>query len=70
MNLEEVKPGTQVMIQDLVGRQDVLRRIEAMGLRRGKRVEVLQSLGRTILLKLNNSRLVISKDIARNIAVK
>lgn len=70
MNLEEVKPGTQVMIQDLVGRQDVMRRIEAMGLRRGKRVEVLQSLGRTILLKLNNSRLVISKDIARNISVK
>ncbi|MEZ0361939.1 MAG: FeoA family protein [Hydrogenobacter sp.] len=70
MNLEEVKPGTQVMIQDLVGKQDVLRRVEAMGLRRGKRVEVLQSLGRTILLKLNNSRLVISKDIARNISVK
>ncbi|MGC8852965.1 MAG: FeoA domain-containing protein [Hydrogenobacter sp.] len=41
-----------------------------MGLRRGRSVEVLQKLGRTILLKLNNSRIVISKDVARNIYVE
>mgnify|MGYP001773172139 CR=1 FL=1 len=70
MNLEEVKVGTQVMIQDLIGKEEVLRRVEAMGLRRGRKVEVLQKVGRVILLKLNNSRLAISRDIAKNIFVK
>ncbi|QWK20259.1 MAG: ferrous iron transport protein A [Hydrogenobacter thermophilus] len=70
MNLEEVKVGTQVMIQDLIGKEEVLRRVEAMGLRRGRKVEVLQKVGRVILLKLNNSRLAISRDIAKNISVK
>lgn len=70
MNLEEVKVGAQVMIQDLIGKEEVLRRVEAMGLRRGRKVEVLQKVGRVILLKLNNSRLAISRDIAKNIFVK
>ncbi|GBC88928.1 hypothetical protein HRbin13_01061 [bacterium HR13] len=58
------------MIQDLIGKEEVLRRVEAMGLRRGRKVEVLQKVGRVILLKLNNSRLAISRDIAKNIFVK
>ncbi len=70
MNLEDVKVGAKVMIRDLKGKEEVIRRVEAMGLRRGRSVEVLQKLGRTILLKLNNSRIVISKDIARNIYVE
>ncbi|ADO44718.1 FeoA family protein [Hydrogenobacter thermophilus TK-6] len=70
MNLEEVKVGAEVMIQDLIGKEEVLRRVEAMGLRRGRKVEVLQKVGRVILLKLNNSRLAISRDIAKNIFVK
>jgi ferrous iron transport protein A len=70
MNLEDVKVGTKVMIRDLTGKDEVIRRVEAMGLRRGKSVEVLQKLGRTILVKLNNSRIVISKDIAKNISVE
>jgi ferrous iron transport protein A len=70
MNLEDVKVGTKVMIRDLAGKDEVIRRVEAMGLRRGKSVEVLQKLGRTILVKLNNSRIVISKDIAKNISVE
>ncbi|SNZ14473.1 FeoA family protein [Hydrogenobacter hydrogenophilus] len=70
MNLEDAKVGTKVMIRDLTGKDEVVRRVEAMGLRRGKSIEVLQKLGRTILVKLNNSRIVISKDIARNISVE
>lgn len=70
MSLEDAKVGTRVMIRNLTGKDEVVRRVEAMGLRRGKSIEVLQKLGRTILVKLNNSRIVISKDIARNISVE
>jgi len=70
MNLEEVKPGSEVIIQGMESRDEALKRVEAMGLREGKRVEVLQKLGRNILIKLNNSRIVISRDLARRILVR
>ncbi|MFN3813214.1 MAG: ferrous iron transport protein A [Aquificaceae bacterium] len=70
MNLEEVQVGAKVLIHELVGNKEIIRKVEAMGLRKGKRVEVLQKVGRNMLLKLNNSKLIISKDVARDILVK
>lgn len=70
MNLEEVQVGEKVFIHDLIGNKEIIRKVEAMGLRKGKKVEVLQKIGRNMLLKLNNSRLVISKDVAKDILVK
>ncbi|MCS7278199.1 MAG: ferrous iron transport protein A [Aquificaceae bacterium] len=70
MNLEEVKPGQEVTILELVGKEDILKKVEAMGLRRGRRVSLLQKVGRNLLLKVDNSRVVISKDLARNIEVQ
>ncbi|SHK42963.1 FeoA family protein [Thermocrinis minervae] len=70
MNLEEVLPGKEVVIEGFVGTKDLLNKVQAMGLRKGKKVKVLRKLGRNILLGLNNSRLVLSKDIARYIIVQ
>ncbi|MDW8033298.1 MAG: FeoA family protein [Aquificaceae bacterium] len=70
MNLEEVKPGQEVTILELVGKEDILKKVEAMGLRRGRRVSLLQKVGRNLLLKVDNSRVVISKDLARSIEVQ
>ncbi|MCS7196019.1 MAG: ferrous iron transport protein A [Aquificaceae bacterium] len=70
MNLEEVKPGQEVVILELVGKEDILKKVEAMGLRRGRRVSLLQKVGRNLLLKVDNSRVVISKDLARSIEVQ
>ncbi|MCS6957973.1 MAG: FeoA family protein [Aquificaceae bacterium] len=70
MNLEEVRPGQEVTILELVGKEDILKKVEAMGLRRGRRVSLLQKVGRNLLLKVDNSRVVISKDLARNIEVQ
>ncbi|RMH79409.1 MAG: ferrous iron transport protein A [Acidobacteria bacterium] len=70
MNLEEVSPGQEVVITELRGKEDILKKVEAMGLRRGKRVHLLQKVGRNLLLKLDNSRVVISRDLARAIEVQ
>ncbi|MDW8067187.1 MAG: ferrous iron transport protein A, partial [Aquificaceae bacterium] len=62
--------GQEVTILELVGKEDILKKVEAMGLRRGRRVSLLQKVGRNLLLKVDNSRVVISKDLARNIEVQ
>lgn len=70
MKLEEVQLGQEVVIVDLSGKEEVFKKVEAMGLRRGRRVALLQKVGRNLLLKVNNSRVVISKDLARYIEVQ
>ncbi len=70
MNLEEVKPGQEVVILSLNGKEEVLEKVRAMGLRRGRRVSLLQKVGRNLLLKVDNSRIVISKDLAKGIEVQ
>ncbi len=70
MNLEEVKPGQEVVILSLSGKEEVLEKVKAMGLRIGRRVSLLQKVGRNLLLKVDNSRIVISKDLAKGIEVQ
>ncbi len=70
MKLDQVKEGTVVQITNIEGDDLILRKVEAMGIRKGKNVQVLSKLGRSILLKLNNSKLVITKDIAKYINVQ
>ncbi|RMH01328.1 MAG: ferrous iron transport protein A [Aquificota bacterium] len=70
MNLVEVKEGSTVVVEGFSGDEGLFQRIEAMGLRRGRKVEVLKKVGRNLLLRLNNSRLVISKDIASKVIVQ
>ncbi len=70
MNLEEVNPGQEVVILSLNGKEEVLEKVRAMGLRRGRRVSLLQKVGRNLLLKVDNSRIVISKDLAKGIEVQ
>ncbi len=69
MNLEQVREGIVVTVVDLKGGSRVLKKVQAMGIRRGKQVEVLQRFGRALLLKLNSSKLVITRDIAKHIEV-
>ena len=70
MKLEETSPGQEVVILNLLGNSNVMEKIKAMGLREGRKVEVLKKLGRNFLLKVGNSRIVISKDLAKNIEVQ
>lgn len=70
MNLKELKVGEAAQIVGFTNRDDAIKKIEAMGLRKGKRITVLRKLGRGILIKASNSRIVITSDVAKNIEVK
>jgi len=47
----------------------MVRKLYAMGLKEGKRSKLLLKNGRVYLLRLNNSRLIIDKDLAKFIEV-
>lgn len=70
MTLEEVRPGQEVVVLELKGNQEVLEKVKAMGLRKGRKVHLLQKVGRNLLLKVDNSRIVISRDLAKDIEVQ
>ena len=70
MRLEDMNEGSSGVVKSLIGDELLMKRLQAMGLRKGKRVEVLKKLGRSILLKVDNSRLVITRDIAKGIEVQ
>lgn len=68
--LKELKVGDVAHIVDFIQQSDTLKKIEAMGLRRGRKITIVQKLGRGILVKTSNSRIVITSDVAKNIEVK
>lgn len=70
MNLEEVRPGQEVVVLKVNGKDDVLEKVRAMGVREGRKLSLLQKVGRNLLLKVNNSRIVISNELARGIEVQ
>jgi len=69
-SLKELKVGDHAQIVDFFSQNEVVKKIEAMGLRKGKKITILQKLGRGIVVKANNTRIVITSDVAKNIEVK
>jgi len=69
MLLIDVKCGDKVKIKEILGNEVILKKIEAMGLRKGDTFEVIQRWGRNLLVRNGNNRLVISSDIAKNIEI-
>jgi ferrous iron transport protein A len=70
VNLRELKVGDAAQIVGFTKHDDAAKKIEAMGIRKGKHITVLRKLGRGILIKMSNSRIVITSDVAGNIEVK
>ncbi len=70
VNLKELKVGEGAQIVGFAKHDDAVKKIEAMGLRKGKHITILRKLGRGILIKTSNSRIVITSDVAKNIEVK
>jgi ferrous iron transport protein A len=68
--LKELKVGDTAQIVGFLKQNETVQKIEAMGLRTGKKIRIMQKLGRGILVKTNNSRIVITSDVAKNIEVK
>ncbi len=69
-NLKDLLVGDSAQIVDFLKENDAVRKIEAMGLRRGKKITIMQKMGRGIVVKTSNSRIVITSDVAKNIEVK
>ncbi len=68
--LEKVEVGKKVKVLDIEGKDYSLRKLEAMGIRRGKILEVVQKLGRSIVVKIDHSKVAISRSLARKIKVQ
>ncbi len=69
-NLRDLRVGDTAQIVDFFDHDETAKKIEAMGLRKGKRVTILKKLGRGILVKTGGTRIVITIDVAKNIEVK
>ncbi len=55
---------------NIEGKEDSLRKLQAMGIRKGKVLEVVQKLGRSIVVKVDHSKIAISKSLAQKIKVQ
>ncbi|HEY9165674.1 MAG TPA: ferrous iron transport protein A [Candidatus Kryptonia bacterium] len=69
-NLQELQVGDDAHIVAFTVQDDTAKKVEAMGLRVGKKITVLRKLGRGILIRTSHSRIVITSDVAKNIEVK
>ncbi|RLJ70295.1 ferrous iron transport protein A [Hydrogenivirga caldilitoris] len=70
MDMETVQLGQEFTIKSIRDRENpIVRKLYAMGLKEGKRARLLLKNGRVYLLRLNNSRLIIDRDLARFIEV-
>jgi ferrous iron transport protein A len=68
--LEKVEVGKKVKVLDIEGKEDSLRKLQAMGIRKGKVLEVVQKLGRSMVVKVDHSKIAISKSLAKKIKVQ
>jgi len=70
MNMDAVPLGKEFTIKSIKDKDNpMVRKLYAMGLKEGKRSKLLLKNGRVYLLRLNNSRLIIDKDLAKFIEV-
>ncbi|WP_448587704.1 FeoA family protein [Thermocrinis sp.] len=70
MMLDKVKVGERVEVVSLEGKEEIMKKLWSMGIREGCIVEVVQKLGRGMVLKVDNSKVAISKALARGIKVR
>jgi ferrous iron transport protein A len=68
--LRELRTGDTAQVVGFTFRDQAIQKIEAMGVRKGKRLTVLKKLGRGMLIKVGSTRIVITMDVAKNIEVK
>ncbi len=70
MNIDAVSLGQEFTIKAIKDKGNpIVRKLYAMGLKEGKRSKLLLKNGRVYLIRLNNSRLIIDRDIAKFIEV-
>ncbi len=70
MDIDAVPLGQEFTIKSIREKDNpIVRKLYAMGLKEGKRTKLLLKNGRVYLLRLNNSRLIIDRDLAKFIEI-
>ncbi len=70
MDLRSVELGKEFTVKSLKGKDSpAVKKLTAMGLREGKRAKLLLRNGRVLLLRVDNSRLIIDNNLASYVEV-
>ena len=69
MPLNFANTGEELIIRRIGGSPDVKKHLEDMGFNVGERVFVLTELGGNIIVKVKESRVALSSELARRIMV-
>jgi len=67
MRTENIREGTEFTVVGFEEESPIIKKLKAMGLKEGKRVKLLLKNGRVYLLKLNNTRLVVDRELFEKI---
>ena len=67
--LEKAEVGKMFKVLELEGNDESIKKLQAMGIREGKVLEVVQKFGRNIVVKVDNFKVAISKCLAKKIKV-
>ncbi len=69
MPLTMTKPGTQVTVSTIRGRDNTKRFLENLGFVEGTRVMVISELGGNVIVNVKDARVAISKTMASRILI-
>lgn len=70
MTLNEAQCGDLILIKDIKEDEDILKKIMAMGLRKGSQFEVYMKCGRNLLLRNGTNCFIISNKLAEKIEIE
>ncbi|WP_312647985.1 FeoA family protein [Aminipila sp.] len=69
MPLTMTRPGTQVTVSTIRGRDNTKRFLENLGFVEGTRVMVISELGGNVIVNVKDARVAISKTMASRILI-
>ena len=69
MPLTMVEPGKPISIQRIGGKEEIKRFLENLGFVVGSDVTIISKIGGNVIVKIKNSRVAISKEMANKILV-
>ncbi len=71
MNILEAPENKEAVIVEIKKSDNpFLRKIEAMGLKRGEKIKVLSKVGRNIVVQVEGRKLAIDKELAKEIEIE
>ncbi|QHI71823.1 FeoA family protein [Aminipila terrae] len=69
MPLTMSRPGTQVTVSDIKGKDDTKRFLETLGFVEGTKVMIISELGGNVIVNVKDARVAISKAMASRIYI-